>query len=133
MLEFSDDVVVGTIQIEKQITENDIDNIICSSFEGGSNYWMQLDNTTPEWKEKPKGEPLSTWATKLILEGKKVKVCDIEETEDDSKWIITLEKLLDGIKLNSVHRPFDADLENMDADTADCIVQYALFGKLVFG
>lgn len=133
MLEFSDKKIVGTIQIEKPITESDIEGVIVTSFEGGSNYWMGLDNSTPEWKEKPKGEPLSTWATKLLLEGKEIKVFDIEEDMDDDDWIITLEKILNGIKLNYINRPHDADIGQGDAITADCILQYAMFGELVFG
>ena len=130
MLEFTDKVI-GKAEIE--ITENNIENIIVTSFEGGSNYWMGLDNSPVEWRNKPQDEPIATWATKLILEGKELKLYDIEETEDDEEWVLTLDKLLKGIGLNAKHRSFDADLENMDATTADCIVQYALFGEVVYG
>jgi hypothetical protein len=132
MLEFDKNKVVGTITINKNVSETDIENIIVSSFEGGSNYWMGLDNTGEEWEQKPKGEPLSTWATNLLLEGKSIKLYDIHEEEDDSNWILTLDKLIKGIELNSINRPWDADLENGDASTADCIVQFALFGKVVY-
>jgi len=132
MLEFSDKKIVGTIQIEKPITESDIEGIIVTSFEGGSNYWMGLDNSTPEWKEKPKGMPLATWATKLILDKKCIKLYDVKEEMDDNNWILTLDKLIEGIKLNAKHRQYDADLENIDAETADCILQYALFRELIF-
>ena len=131
MLKFTDKVV-GKAEFE--VTENDIENIIITSFEGGSNYWMGVDNSTKEWENKPEDEPISTWATKLILDGKKVKLFDIEETDDqDEEWNLTLDKILKGIGLNIKHRSFDADLENMDATTADCIIQYALFGEVVYG
>lgn len=134
MLRFDNRKSVGTITIEKVVTEYDIESVIVTAFEGGSNYWMMLDRENkPEWEEKPKDEPVSTWATKLLIEGKSIKLCDAEETEDDSDWILTLEKLLKGIQMNTEKRPFDSNLDDMDATTADCIVQYALFGRIVFG
>ena len=131
MLKFTDKVV-GKAEFE--VTEHNIENIIITSFEGGSNYWMGVDNSTKEWENKPEDEPISTWATKLILDGRKVKLFDIDETDDqDEEWNLTLVKILKGIGLNIKHRSFDADLENMDATTADCIIQYALFGEVVYG
>lgn len=132
MLEFKNKKI-ATIQVPREITEDDICNIIVSAFEGGSNYWMGLDNSKEEFNDKPKDEPLSTWTTKLILEGKSIKLYDIEESEDDTNWILTLDKILNGIKLNAINRKFDNDLENMDATTADCIIQYALFNEVVYG
>jgi hypothetical protein len=131
MLKFTGKVV-GNITHSVDVTEKDIENIIVTSFEGGSYYWMGVDNTTEEWKDKPKGEPVSTWATKLIIEGKEVKLYDVEGSDDDSEWILTLDKILDGIKLNKLQRSYDADLENMDAITADSIIQYALFKEIVY-
>ncbi len=129
MLEFSDKVI-GTVTVQKQITESDIENIVVTAFEGGCNYWMGLIRTK-EWEDKPKNEPLSTWATKLLIEGKTIKLYDIED--DEEGWELTLEKVLKGIELNVVNRPFDCDLEDFDAYTADCIIQYALFGEIVYG
>lgn len=129
MLKFTDKIV-GEVKIG--ITEKEIENIIVTSFEGGSSYWLGLDNSTEEWKGKPKNEPVSTWATKLILDGKNVKLFDIEDTEEE-ELILTLDKILKGIELNMKHRPFDADFENMDAITADCIMQFSLFDEVVYG
>lgn len=133
MLEFSYEKVVGKVAFTTSvnITEDDVFGIIVGSVEGGSNYWMGLDKSGAEWEDRPKGEPLSTWATKLLLEGKSVKVYDIEDKTE--RWEITLEKLLKGIRLNNEKRPHDNNLENADATTYDCIVQYALFDKVVYG
>lgn len=142
MLEFDDKEIVGEILIPQKFTANDIANIIVSSLEGGSNYWMGLDNSTSDFKVKPEDEPLAMWVTKLLLDGKTVKFYDREEyaelrdaeREDEAEYFeLTLKKLLKGIKLNAVQRPFAADKENWDAGDADCIMQYALFRKIVFG
>jgi len=139
LLEFSDEKVIATIQIPHKVTESDIENIIVTSLEGGSNYWMGIVITTLGWEDRPKGKdgvPISQWATKLILEGRQIQLFDIEDEENtihSEEYRLNLEKLIEGIKLNTIERPFDCDLENMDGTTVDCIVQYALFGKVVFG
>ncbi len=131
MLEFSNTKVVGKILIEKPLTEYDIENIIVTGFEGGIGYWSVIDNTGLNWIDKPKGEPTSTWATQLLLDGKSIRLFDVED--EDEGWLLTLDNLIEGYRLNYINRPHDNDLENGDATTADCIIQYALFGKVVFG
>jgi hypothetical protein len=130
MLEFGSKVA-GYVNVPLEFTENDICNIIVSSFEGGSNYWMGVDNTTEGWKDKPKDEPISTWATKLLLDGKKITLYDIEDEE--TIFSLTLVKLLKGIMINATKRPFAWDRENWDALDCDCIMQYALFGDTIYG
>lgn len=123
--------VVGRISLD--VTESDIENIVVSSFEGGSNYWMGLDNTGEKWNSRPKCEPLSMWAVKILLEGGSVELYDIEDEDEDKRFTLTLEGLVKGIELNAIERPFAANKEQWDAGDADCILQYALFGKVVFG
>lgn len=130
MLEFSEKVI-GQVSIPINITEAIVAEIIVGSFEGGSNYWMGINNDTKDFEDKPTDESLATWATKLLLEGKTLYFYDIEE--ENENWSLTLEKLIKGIKLNAINRPHDCDLENMDATTADCIIQFGLFGEVVFG
>lgn len=138
MLEFTDKVV-ATVTIQKELTEEDIENIMVTAMEGGISYWAGLNNSTEDWNDQPEDEPNSTWATKLLIEGKSVEFYDIEESELDDdeseseKWSLTLEKLIKGYEQNYKERPWDNDIDDGDATTADCIVQYALFGKLVFG
>lgn len=132
MLEFDDKKIVGVAMIKKNLTESDIENIIVTSFEGGSNYWMGLDVSSEDMKAKPEDEPWSTWSTKLLIEGKSIKLFDVEGDDDDSEWVLTLKKIIKGYELNCVNRPFDCDLEQGDATTSDCIIQFALFGKIVY-
>lgn len=131
-IEFGDKVV-GEVVIPIEIKETDIESIIVGSLEGGSNYWLGLDNTGELWENRPQGVPLSIWATKLLLDGKEVKFYDMEEEEDDSDWTLTLEKLIKGLKLNAQRRPWASDLDNFDGSDCDCVVQYAMFDEVVYG
>ena len=92
--------------------------------ESTSTYWVGLDNTTPEWKNKPEDFPTSQYATQLLLEGKNITLYDIENEEE--VWELNLQKVLKGIGIAF------ANGDDIEDDT-DNILQYALFGELVYG
>ena len=122
---------VGSYVVEKKVTANEIESVIVGAFEGGSNYWLGLNTETSIWQKRPNDIPYSTWATQMLLEGETLDFYDIEEEEET--WTLTLEQLVNGFKLNAIKRPFDSDVVNGDAITSDCILQYGMFGKLVYG
>ena len=113
-----------TFKVEATVTAEQIENIIVDSLEAQSTFWLGLDNTTPEWIDEPDDLPASQYATQLILEGKTVTLYDIED--EDEVWTLTLDKLLKGIAIAMSN---GEDIE----DEADSVMQYALFGELVFG
>lgn len=129
---FSNENKVGSYKIENEISAEEVETVIVNSLEGGSAYWLGVDNTTTVWEKKPKDVPIATWVTQMLLEGKTIYLYDIEEGEDED-WSLTLDDLIRGFKLNAKERPFDSDVFNGDVETADCIMQYALFGELVYG
>jgi hypothetical protein len=131
-LKFDEKKVVGTATITKDITEKDVEGIMVTAIEGGIGYWACLYNVGEDFDNKPKDEPTSTWCAKLLIDGKAIKFTD-SEGEDEEVWVLTLAKLIKGYELNMINRPHDADIENGDATTSDCIVQYALFGDVVYG
>lgn len=114
------------------VTAEQLENIIVSAFEGGVNYWCVVDNSTDDFKKLPNDMPISQKIFKIIMDGRNVSLYDIEE-EEESIWDLTFTRLLRGIELNSKNRPFDCDLENIDATTADCIIQYSIYDDIIFG
>lgn len=121
------------IEINKKciVTSEDIDDIMCAALEGGINYWCR--------KAEVVGEYLGDYASEQISRGGVLKLYD---AESDDVWVLTLEKLLHGIK-----KAYDGnwfmdygwcdgsviDTCQVDGEVADTIVQYALFDELVFG
>lgn len=67
-----------------------------------------------------------------ILEGGE-SIYFIDAEDSDEVYELTLKKLLNGIKLNAENRPDDSSIEDGDGETMDCIIQYALFGDVIFG
>jgi hypothetical protein len=123
------------VQVERKITHNTVESIIVNGFEGGIGYWCghigdNLEDGTPIREGKPKDMPLSQWATHLILEGKSVPLY----VEDGDKYYqLNQEGLIKGFTQWLKRNPnlqFDGD---DDAGDADCIIQIALFGEIVYG
>ena len=110
------------------VTGQDIENIVLTALEGGIGYWAMLDNTTADWDNKPKGLPTSQYATQLLLERKTLRFFDAED--DIVYWELTLKQLFRGVNefINTIHDT----IENIDAEDADVIFQYAIFDKVVF-
>lgn len=130
-IEFDSEKVVGTAQVEIPLTAKDINTIMVTAIEGGIGYWAVLDNTTPDFKNKPSDTYTSEWVTQLLIDGKTVEFYDVED--EDERWTLDLTKLIKGYAQNFKERPHDNSLEDGDATTSDCIIQYALFNKIVFG
>lgn len=107
----------------------DISDILVTAFEGGINYWCRL----AEIKDEPPADLPYVFASDVIGLGGTLLLHDIEN--EDEKWELNLEKLMEGIK-KYCHMekctPGDM-LENLDADVADCIVQFAVLGEITFG
>lgn len=130
------------VDIPVELDDEFFDDIICIMLEGGSNYWIDtIDIDHPDGK-RPSGTPVSTWAADAINKGGSITIYPIEE--EDGITTIKRENLIFGVQqLIEEHPDWVAvtyenkknriDLGCMDADDADAIMQYAVFGELVFG
>ena len=122
------------IRVEHEIllTQEDIDDIMVGALEGGINYWCQEAEVIKEKR-------VADWGHEQIARGGSLILHDIEDYDDTQE--LTLEKFLNGFKL-WVAQGGDhygaishgrVDCCQIDAECADAIVQYAVFGQLVFG
>ena len=112
-----------------RITNEDIDDIMCAALEGGITYWCG--------KAEVVGDYLGEYAHEQISRDGALKLYDIE---DGSVYELTLFKFLQGVRIymeNSDDPPImynnRIDASFIDADAADSIIQYALFGDIVYG
>ena len=122
--ELTNEAKALSFPVEANVTAEAIENIVVSSLEGASSYWCDLDNTTPEWDNKPEDLPASQYATQLLLEGKTVTLYDIED--EDERWELTLPKILKGIGM-ALSQGYNI------TDNVDEVLQLSLFGELVYG
>jgi len=116
-------------EIKIPVTGEQIENIVVTALEGGIGYWAALDNTKPEWADKPDSMPVSQYAVELLLKGVRLEFSDVE---DETIMYLDLDKLLDGIRVTAVKQSWDFDFEEIDSIIADCIFQYGMFGEIIY-
>lgn len=126
------------------ITTQDIVDYVLSCEDGGFDYWAQIGYNAEDYKAArarliESGRPDSELCYEDILaeileDGGKLTVTDREDGKD---YELTMEKLLDGWKAyiiwsRSVGRS-GTDFDEYDAEDADGILQYAIFGEWIYG
>ncbi len=118
-----------TYETTVNLSTEDIDDIMTTALEGGINYWCS--------KAEVVGDYLGEYASNQISRG---GVLILHDAESDDTWTLTRDNLLQGLRMwltNGMdidHGVCEGALDTsvIDACAADCIIQYALFGKLVF-
>jgi hypothetical protein len=141
-----------SIEVPIKVTAQDIDDIICTALEGGITYWCDEADITKfpdpatytRITDKPFNDKDRTtweWASDVISRGGELTLHD---NEGSMTYVLTLDKTLAGIKLfltcknhnssynQGVIQHGGLDCASIDADCADMIVQYALFGEVVY-
>lgn len=122
------------VELEIALSTEDIDDIMCVALEGGINYWCYK-------AEVVEHKYLGEYASEQISRGGYLNLYDREE---DAVYLLTKEKFLKGIELwvkNSVEcnclEKIDGKLRidtcNVDAIVGDAIIQYAIFGDVIYG
>ena len=114
-------------------SDEDILDIICSTvYDIG--YWACINNDTEEWDEARKEIPDGTFEDRMyyILEcGHEIEICDAEDP--DEVWYLTLDKLLNGIRLAIQNGYWNGKIDDIDGEVGDIVFQYALFSEIVYG
>lgn len=105
------------IKTTQLVTQEDIDDVLVTAFEGGITYWCD-EVRVKEGHEASE----DCYKSEVLTRG------GVLELHDEEGWhTLTLDKLLE--VLGNMHFNFD-DYDAGDADTA---VQKAVFGELVYG
>lgn len=121
------------------VTPEDIDDIMVSALEGSMSYWANLTNV-------PKEKRVAEWGYEQIARGGELHIHVVEPFDQNgTEWyVLTKEKFLKGLEkylkepkysdcLEFVNHELRIDTCYVDADAADTIIQYALFGEIVYG
>ena len=120
-----------------EISDELIEDILCTAFEGGITYWA--DNISCEDNKDMK--KVSGWKHEYLTKTKKKDAVMYIHTSDgrDEKFPITKKSIIDALqKMDSPEYKYTKALnrilnEQYDADDADIVVQTACFGEVVYG
>ena len=129
---------VVKVALEIVLTKEDIDDIMCGALEGGINYWCD--------EAKVMGGYLGEYGSEQIARGGKLRLHLPEpfDKDDTEYYELDLEKFKKGVELwaitpvgcnclEQIDGKIRFDTCNADAIVCDAIIQYALFGDVIFG
>lgn len=125
------------IQIEKEITLDEVEGIIVTALEGGSNYWYWVK--TEDFKDDlpDPGKPITQRISKAIYQDPsfRMPVYDVED-KDEVLGILSQKSFKEGLELAAKDYPDRLDAifnESYDAIDADVIFQLCVMQDVVFG
>ena len=128
---------IAQVKTTRKITQQELEDMLTTAFEGGSNYWILKIRTTKTNKEIPEQEFLAEdIASGRVLE---IAVYDNEEEDDDGKpkkYLVTRKKMIEAFQLMADKQPRhfqDFADDNSDAITGDVWFQLAVFGDVIYG
>ena len=135
------------VNIEVELSVQDMMDLLCTAFEGGVSYWVaSILGIGGDASKLPEGRMQIEHEYEWLAVGGTLEVTIKKMLSGEDKTVLYLTQdflqkgLQEWIYRNSVQVYYDGarrdtalDLGNIDASDADEIVQFALFGKLVFG
>ena len=148
-----------TIETKITITNGEIESMLVTAIEGGSNYWFCFDSKELKdvrtWfvREIEKGnlkrnESVNYWWMDAMFQGypHPIRVYDVEEVYDEEDVIadfepigyLSMENIKKGLEKASVEYPkqfneFFPEYSNGDADDADVLFQLICLNDVVYG
>ena len=127
---------INIINRRIEISDELIEYILCSAFEGGITYWAENISCKDNKDMKKVGGYKSEYLTKTK---KKDAVIYIHESETGEKYPITKKSIIDALqKMDTPEYNYTKALNRLlndgwDAYDADIVVQTACFGEVVYG
>jgi hypothetical protein len=112
------------INIKVTLDDSVISDILSAAFEGGINYWC-VGVKIHESGDAPK----MSYASDVVEHGGTLKIHEL----DGDVHELTRKKMEDGIGKFMIHQRSFTDACEIDAADADLIVQYAIFGEIIYG
>ena len=118
-----------------EISDELIEDILCSAFEGGITYWA--NNISCEDKKDMK--KVGGWKDTYLTKTKKKDAKLIIHTIEGGQVAMSKKSIIDALqKMDNPEYKYTKSLnrilnEQYDADDADIVVQTACFGEVVYG
>jgi len=127
---------INIINRRLEISDELIESLLCSAFEGGSTYWA--DNVSCEDREDML--KVGGWKHEYLTKTKKKDaVMYIRDGYTEEKHAITKKSIIDALqKMDDPKYKHTKALDRIlnqtyDAWDADCVLQMACFGEVVYG
>ena len=110
-----------------RVTDENIDDIMCAALEGGICYWCS--------EAKVSGEYLGEYGHEQISRGGELLLYDFEEgkthTLNRKKFLLGVQLFIKNKNINYINNG-QIDTTMIDGSCADTIIQYAIFGDVIY-
>ena len=127
---------MNTINRRIEISDEMIEDILCTAFEGGITYWAENISC----KDNDDMKKVGGWKHEYLTKTKKKDaVMYIHDAETGEKYPMTKKSIIDALqKMDNPKYQYTKALNRIligqsDADDADIVVQTACFGEVVYG
>jgi hypothetical protein len=120
-----------------KLTQEQLTDFMVTVWEGGSNYWFELSEKEVEMIiSSTNGGVFQSFAERLaeaLWDGNSITVVDAEDP-DEVLGELTLEKINKAMNMAECSDEVECFLdESYDIWTTDNIIQFAMFGEIVYG
>lgn len=105
-----------TIESKRQVTQQEVDDVVTTALEGGITYWCDAAETDYDLGDG--------YLSEVLTRGGDIKLHD---AEDDKWYTLTLDAFIRALGVCMF------DFEQYDALDADNVVQTAIFGEVIYG
>lgn len=129
--------------VEKELTDEELEDIFTTAIEGGIGYWACLRNDEESWEASERSVIAAGkhpyWSTVMLhvlQSGESVRFQDADDTENGDIWEYNMDSLRQScIKYEQQRGSIKKCLEdgNFDAVEADIFMQLGLFGEVIYG
>ena len=130
---------IAKIEKVHEFSTEDLNDLMCTALKGAINYWCGKANKLRNEDGTVSGvDPMYAdrvyFASDVIGYGGTLALFDVDYATTKQIWYLNADNLLKGIVMycDKHNVPMSELIDLHDASIADCIVQYALFDKLVY-
>lgn len=124
-----------TVELDENEVFDVLHSILCDGLYGLSNSGLRLEYEDVDYqaaKAKLTNPCREDVWLQILKDGKTITFTDTEGSEDDA--LLTLAKAIEGLKNPAIADEVKEMVEgDYDANTGDIVIQYILFGELVYG
>lgn len=126
--------IIFPVNVVYDVKEEDIESLLTSAFEGGSNYWYRVEKKVNGREDKAKG---CVYLSDYVLHGKGLIVSDFfgADKGDKVEKELTINQIQYGLQRMALKYPShfrDIISDNCDAITGDVFLQCCLYGEIIY-
>jgi hypothetical protein len=123
----TDDADTILVSVKVPVSKQLLRDLLCTAIEGGSNYWADFADIT-------RGNPAGDWyySSAIVTENDPDTAVTTGTVVTPEMLAVGLERLALSSMPTALTHLADALSENGDAITADVVLQFAVFGELVY-